>query len=331
MQQWNLTLQQEIFPQTSLSIGYVGSRGLHLGRLVDNVAFSVNTPQGRAIPRENWDKRRNPNWGEVRLRSFDANSYYEGLTIALRKRYSRGFQMQVSYTFSKSTDDESFFIGQGETAAASQWALVPEDPSFDRGLSTFDVRNNLVFNATYELPFGPGKSFGSGWTGAAEKLLAGWGFNTIMKVQNGTPTTAELGFNRTRDARAGNGQALRPDLAPGKSINPVLGGPDRYYDPTAFAIPQEGFYGNLARNTVVGPGLVDWDFSLMKNTRLSRISENFNLQFRAEFFNILNRANFGDPQRTVFNSSGRILGSAGRISNTVTSARQVQFGLKVIW
>ncbi len=101
--------------------------------------------------------------------------------------------------------------------------------------------------------------------------------------------------------------------------------------PNAFAVPQEGFYGNLARNTIIGPGLVNWDFSLMKNTRIASLSENFSFQFRAEFFNVLNRANFGDPSRTVFDSSQRILGNAGRITTTVTSARQIQFGLKVIW
>jgi hypothetical protein len=331
LQQWNLTLEHEVLPQTSFRIGYIGSRGRNLGRLVDNVAFSVDTPDGRFIPIESRNVRRNPNWGEIRQRTFDASSFYNGLTLALRRRMSAGLQMQASYTFSKSIDDQSFFIGQGETMSSSQWSLIPEDASFDRGLSSFDVRNNFVFNATYELPFGPGKAFGNDWTGITEKLLSGWGLNTILKLQNGTPTTAELGFNRTGDGRAGSGQGLRPDLVPGASNNPVLGGPDQYFDPTAFAVPEAGFYGDLGRNTVIGPGFVNWDVSLMKNTSLPGVSDSAALQFRAEVFNILNRANFGDPNRTVFNSSQAIVGNAGRITQTVTTARQVQLGVKLIW
>jgi hypothetical protein len=330
MQQWNLTYEQELFPQTSLRVGYVGSRGHNLGRLIDNVAISVDTPEGRFIPLENRNRRRNANFGEIRQRAFDASSNYHAMTVSLRRRLSQGLQAQVSYTLSDTKDDASFFIGQGETFSSSQWGLIPEDASFDRGYASFHARQNFVFNATYELPFGPGRPFGDDWTGAKEKLLAGWGFNTILKLQDGTPVTAELGFNRTGDGRAGSGQGLRPDLVPGRSDNPVLGGPDRYFDPTAFAIPAAGFYGNLARNSIIGPGLINLDFSLMKNTPVPALNDGM-IQFRLEIFNLLDRANFGDPNRTVFNSAGNIVGNAARITATSTTARQIQLGVKVIF
>jgi hypothetical protein len=328
MEQWNVSFDREILPQTSLRVGYVGSRGHNLGRLVDNVAFSVETPQGRFIPLENRNQRRNPNWSEVRIRYFDGSSRYNGLIVALRRRLSQGLQMQASYTYSKSIDDASFQIGQGETNTSSQWTLIPEDPSFDRGLSAFHVGSNFVFSTTYQLPFGSGRTFGSNWTGVQDKLLGGWGVTSILKLAEGTPLTAELGFNPTGDGRAGAGQGLRPDLVAGRSNNPVLGGTDQYFDPTAFSIPEAGYYGNLARNTIIGPGLVNWDFSVMKDTKLN---DSLGLQVRLEVFNILNRANFGDPARVVFDSARRVRGNAGRITDTSTAARQIQLGAKLVW
>ena len=112
-----------------------------------------------------------------------------------------------------------------------------------------------------------------------------------------------------------------------------MGGPDLYFDPCAFELPERGFFGNLGRNTVIGPSLTTFDFSLIKNTS---ITEGTNLQFRAEFFNIANTPNFANPAgrrggQRVFDRNGRSLRTPGEISNTVTSARQIQFGLKLIF
>ncbi|MBI4455456.1 MAG: TonB-dependent receptor [Acidobacteria bacterium] len=332
MQQWNFSVQRQMLLNTAFSLGYVGSRGLHLGRLVDNIAFSIVAPNGRQfVPVENRNKRRNPNFAEIRQRSFDVSSFYHGLVASLNKRFSAGFQAQVSYTFSRSIDDMSIAIGGGETTTEGQWGTLPEYAAFDRGLSLFDTRHNLVFNTALELPFGTGKPFGSNLTGVAGKLVSGWTINGIVNLQSGSPITPGLGFNRVGDARSG-GVGHRPDLVPGRSNNPVLGGPDRYFDPSAFALPAEGFYGTLGRNTIIMPGVATWDLSLVKNMRLSSVSDGFNIQFRAEFFNILNRANFAVPQRIVFTSATGIpSGNVGRITETSTSSRQVQLGLKILW
>jgi hypothetical protein len=135
-----------------------------------------------------------------------------------------------------------------------------------------------------------------------------------------------VGFDRARARFQAGTSPQRPDLVAGRSTNPILGGPDRYYDPAAFALPAPGFFGNLGRNTLIGPGLAMVDMSVNKRFR---ISEQVTLQFRTEMFNVLNRPNFGIPvARTVFTSSGPV-GSAGRITSTLTSARQLQLGLKL--
>ena len=336
MQQWNLNIQREILPGTGLTIGYLGSRGTNLGRLVDNSAFSAVDADGRRfIPEEFRGKRRNPNFAEIRQRTTDASSFYHALVVGANRRFSSGFSAQVSYTFSKSIDDSSVLQGAADTGGqGNQWSLLPEVPSFDRGLSIFHRKHNFVFNTSLELPFGPGKALGTNLTGFAGKLLGGWSLSNIVKLASGGPFNAELNFSRPLDGRTG-GRGHRPDLVSGRSNNPVLGGPDQYYDPTAFAIPEEGFFGNVSRNTLIRPGLANWDFSLTKNTPVESISESFNIQFRAEFFNALNRANFGQPDRTVFTRTSLRTGEpnprAGRITSTTNASRQVQFGLKLRW
>ncbi|OFW34745.1 MAG: hypothetical protein A3J28_10550 [Acidobacteria bacterium RIFCSPLOWO2_12_FULL_60_22] len=179
------------------------------------------------------------------------------------------------------------------------------------------------------MPFGPGKPWGANWTGAAEKVLAGWQWGGIVTATAGHPFTAVLNFNQSRNRD--NNLPDRPSLKPGASNNPRLGKPDLWFDPNVFVLPVLGTYGNVGRNTLIGPGLASLDFSLTKDTFVRSISENSKLQFKAEFFNLLNRANFGLPVNVVLNPDGSIRGRAGVVTNTVTTARQMQFALKVIF
>jgi hypothetical protein len=175
-------------------------------------------------------------------------------------------------------------------------------------------------NATYYLPLGKGSG---GWMRA---WLGGWQVNGIVTLASGSPFSTLLGFDRARSLPQSGGGGQRPDLAPGRSSNPVLGSPDRYFDPLAFLLQEPGFFGNLGRNTIIGPGTAGVDFSLIKELPLSMEQK---LQVRVEAFNVMNRANFAVPQeRTVFASGGVRVGSAGRIRQTTTSARQIQLGLK---
>ncbi len=160
---------------------------------------------------------------------------------------------------------------------------------------------------------------------AASFVLGGWTIIGIGSFSSGRPFTARVGSNQSN---SGDRQTPdRPNLLPGKSVNPVLGGPNKYFDASVFSLPPAGTLGNLGRNTITGPGIANFDASLEKNFALT---ERFQARFRAEFFNLLNHANFGLPASNVFTTgTGAISGSAGRITTTTTKGRQIQFGLKL--
>ena len=146
-------------------------------------------------------------------------------------------------------------------------------------------------------------------------------------MQGGFPFTPQLGFNPTNNGDSRN--PIRPSWNPAFSGSVIEGIPNQYFNPNAFAIPASGTYGNVGRNVLNGPGLATTDLSIAKNTA---ISEKLRAQFRAEFFNIFNRANFGTPNAVVFTSAGSAPSStAGVITATASTSRQIQFGLKLLW
>jgi hypothetical protein len=233
----------------------------------------------------------------------------------VNQRVTSGLRYKVSFTYSKSTDNASVVIAQHSLAGPAV-TMDPDDIDRDKGPSAFDVPRNFVANFTYDVPTG-------GSSGLAKTVLGGWQLGGIVTLQDGTPFTALVGFSRSRDlARS---LADRPNLAPGASANPVLGGPNRYFDPTAFTLPPIGTYGNVGRNTLVGPGVELFDMSLV---RIVPLSAHNRLDVRLEVFNVFNHANFGIPDNTVFNADGSIRGAAGRITTTSTTSRQVQLGVK---
>jgi hypothetical protein len=148
--------------------------------------------------------------------------------------------------------------------------------------------------------------------------------NGIASLATGSPRSISSNDVLTHPLMLGN-SVTRPDMLPGASNNPVLGGPNRYFDPSLFVVQRRGFYGNLGRNTLITPGLAQVDLSLIKGFT---VREGQRIEFRSEFFNVFNRANFGYPSTGLFNSSGARLAAAGRITSTSTTARQVQFALK---
>jgi hypothetical protein len=209
----------------------------------------------------------------------------------------------------------------------------------------FDVRHSFSFNGIYELPFGSGRKFGSNLSGVANQILGGWEINAITILSGGNPVTITSSFNRAdnADRRAPD----RPDLKSGFSNNPTqgtsagclnpdgsvavapgtpLGTPTQWYDPCAFELPLWGTFGDLGRSSARSQGVIQVDFGLSKRFALT---EEVGMQFRAEIFNVPNRANFSFPSARVFTSSGAIKGPAGNISRTVTTSRQIQFALKI--
>ena len=328
--QWNLTLQQELFPDTVLTVAYTGAVGRHGIRTAEaNTAFPTGTVDGNPVwcvdPQNSCAggvpvrlDRRNGNFGFLLTHNTDANSSYNSMQVSLRRRLSQGLQFLGSYTWGHSIDEGSQQWGsEGRNNPQNTTDLY--DHSFDKGNSIFDVQHAFVLNGVYALPFG------NNLDGAARHIVAGWEVNSILTLTTGNPVTIVTGFNRAQNRDTRNPD--RPDLA-GSDNNPVVGDgrdPDRYFDTGAFALPAEGTHGNLARSSLRGPGVAVWDFGFFKNFN---IGEQVGAQFRAEFFNVLNRANFAAPAASIFTSSGSVRGNAAKITRTVTTGRQIQFALR---
>jgi hypothetical protein len=317
--QYNLNLQHEWFSQTIITAAYVGSRGVKLSREADwNIGALGNTV------------RRNPNFTRIRFRTWDANSFYNSLQLGLNKRFRQGFQVQGAYTLSKSVDDASSGLGRSEFNNGQQRTSDPFDHKRDRGLSSFDVRQNFVLNFTAEIPANAANIFPKPFF---NKFFGGWQMNGIVTLSSGTPFTPIIISDIDGDGTDDNEQ--RPNLRQGSSNNPVTGRVEQWFDPAAFESLPAGTRGNLGRNTIIGPGLATFDFSLAKKFPVTKFSENFNVQFRAEIFNLFNRANFAIPSRSnleIFTTAGanaKPLPNVGRITSTATTSRQLQFALRM--
>lgn len=348
--EYNLTIERQFPSQVAVSLAYAGSRGLDLFRTPEgNPTVPLGIPNGqscvlRAVGQpvvlngpKCWlgnDPRTNPNWSTVSFHNSGGDSYYNSLQLGLTKRLSHGLQFQSSYTWSKLIDDAQ---GQAsnEHSASSGTGTDPSNPRVDRGLADFDVEHNWRFNAIYQIP-----SL-SGSPGLLGGIAKGWRVSGILSLQTGYPFTPALGSNASRSGvgagGAGSGAGIdRPNLVSGRNNgNIVRGGPIRYFEVSAFTLQPAGFLGTAARNMLRAPGLSNLDFSLVKDTSIKRLGESGHLEFRAELFNILNKANFGVPNRTVFSGTGPAaalpLPSAGVITNTITPSRQIQFALKLLF
>ena len=348
---WSLRVQQEITPDMSLTIGYVGSHGYHELLGVDaNEPFPVVCPgspcpatypstfpaglAGTPVPAGSFyvptTTRANPNLANTWTWFSQGTSNYNALQVDVNRRFSHGLSLRGVYTWSKALDDGDSL---NATAAANAPGLVsnPFDLHADYGLATYDARHIGVINAVYSLPFGKGQALANSLEGWSNALVSGWSVNSIVTIQSGFPFTPQLSYNPSNNGDTRN--PVRPFVNPAFSGPVILGKPSQWFNPDAFLAPPagSGFYGNLDRDTLIGPGLATWDFSAFKTTN---ISERLALQFRAEIFNLLNRANLNTPNLITFTSSTtgtKTSGTAGAIISTSTTSRQVQFGLKVIW
>ncbi len=362
--QWNFTLQREVANDITLTASYVGSKGTHLqAQRMINAAEPFVLPDGRNLWRtgstcgtsgsEPCNPRRNTSFTDLDYWEYSTDSTYSGIQLSGRKRFGAGVQFQASYTYGRSIDDNSRV---NFSDIQDNFSKFPTDnyalKSVNHGLSDHDIRHNFTFNYGYDIPV-------SGMSGAAGALLMGWQMNGILTLTTGGPLTVLLGipsdWDRDRESQV---LAARPSIGPDGDTSPVNGdgrNAAQYFDPTAFTLQNPGFHGNLGRNTLIGPGISTFDFSLFKNTALS---EGVNLQFRAEFFNIFNRTNFATPSRGamgVFNGADTVpvdcsvygapagVGGcdmvvpgteqinpiAGQLDKTNTTSRQIQLGLRI--
>ncbi len=344
---WSLRVQQELSTNTALTIGYVGSHGYHEILGIDaNEPFPVVCPAaacparypnsfpaglaGTPVPAGSYyvptAVRANPTLANTWTYFSRADSSYHALEVDVNHRFSGGLALRGVYTWSKTIDDGDSVnatTSGGEPALASN----PFNLRSDKGLANFDVRNVAVISEVYALPFGRGARFGTNVTGVANALVSGWNINSIATIQGGFPFTPQLSYNPSNNGDTRN--PVRPFINPNFKGRVILGTPTQWFNPAAFLAPpnNSGFYGNLGRDTLIGPGLGTWDLSFLKDTRLS---EKINLQFRAELFNVLNRANFNTPNAIAFTPTG-VSPTAGLITSTSTSSRQTQFGLKLLF
>jgi len=359
--QWNLNVQRELTPNTAVLIGYVGSRGVHQAFRVDDADVVIPTlsSAGYLWPSPVGSGTTiNPNAGAIRLLNWEGNSFYDALEIGMTKTMSHGFQLQGSFTWGKSIDTSSGVIA-GDTFSNTIGSLNWFDLRLSRGLSDFNVSRTLVISATWQVPTLKSASGPLAW------VVNGWELGGIFKANDGVPFTATFGTDGDPQGLNSSDPWAFPNRLTGPGCRTLVnpGNPNNYIKLQCFTVPTApsmafwtahcdpvppgtepngvpfpqcfNLRGNSGRNILTGPGLANLDFSLFKNNPIKRFSENFNVQFRAEFFNILNRANFAVPvspdNTDIFDSTGAPTGAAGRLTSTSTAAREIQFALKIIW
>ena len=340
---WNLNIQREIAPNLTALVGYVGSRSVHLSVAADdiNLVPPVMTSAGILIPSNTYQLV--PNWAGgnggvtpgspggagIRPVVFDGESTYHGLQTQLKKTMSHGLQGQVSYTFSKCRDTSSAPV-TGDTYVNSIAVPLLLSKQYRIGACDFDLRHVLVGTFIWDVP-GP-KS------GTASYVAGGWELGTIVTATSGSPFTVTIGGGTDPLKTGFNGDFSMdyPNLVAG--CNPTPGvttnakGQLLAFTPSCFtaapAVAGGVLVGNAGRNNFYGPGLTTVDFSIFKNFKFT---ERLKLQFRSEFFNILNHPNFAAPN--FLNDANNSIGTsnAGVIGSTSTSSRQIQLGLKLIW
>jgi hypothetical protein len=327
--QWNLSVSREFSSTLAATIGYVGSRGVHQPYRMDNIdmVLPALTPAGYIFPDASTSQVINPSYGRISGTLWQANSFYDAMQVDVAKRVSRGFAFHAAYTWGKSIDT----LSATEADNAFPNGLFNQlffDQRTSRGLSDFNVAHTFVLSFTWELP-SPTRN-----SKLLERALGGWQLVGLYKNSSGQPFTPILGGDPAGMKLDQTGEPPDRIAGPGCETLTNPGNPNHYIKTQCLAFPAPSDrWGTLGRNTLIGPGLSKLDFSLFKNNYVRRISESFNAQFRAELFNILNQANFASPtsNTTVFDQHGQLISSAGLITSTQTTSRQIQFALKIIW
>jgi hypothetical protein len=321
---WSLRIEQQIAPRTSLTVGYIGSHSYH-----QILSEDMNEPVPTYLPNGSpfypaGSKNANPDLANSTSWVSQGVGAYHSLVVDLRRSFASGFQFRGNYTYAKNLDDGSAWNTSvsGNTPAFVEFPL---NPKLDWGPSATDVRHMASFNGSYELPFGPHRRFLAHSSRPINILASDWTASTIVAVQTGFPFTPQLGYNPT-----GNGDTrnpVRPNWNPNFSGTLYPRTTQQYFNAAAFLPPATGTYGNVSRDALTGPGLSEVDFSATRNARLT---ERLGLQFRAEFFNILNHTNLQTPNEVAYTSAtSGVSPTAGLVSSTSTTSRQIQFGAKL--
>ena len=353
---WTLQVEQQVARSTSLTLSYVGSHGYHqiLSEDQNEPASIVCTPGESACPAGvpagtiyyPTTNKANPALANTTSWVSTGTANYNALQVDLRRAYANGLQLRVNYTYSKNLDDGSAW-NTSVSANTPAYVSYPANPALDYGPAATDVRHLAAINAIYDLPlgnlpFGASHALFSGAGPVVNRVVSGWSAASIVDLQTGFPFSPQLGYNPTGSGDTRN--PVRPDRNPGYhgalyTAGGTAARAARFFQAAAYSAPAYGTVGDLGRDTLTGPGFKEWDFSLLKNIPFK---ERAHIQFRSEFFNILNHTNLQTPNEVVF-SSGPTQGTAANrqasavaspTAGVVTAAspsRQIQFGLKMLF
>ena len=332
IQVYHLDLERQLPWETVLSVGYAGSRGTRLWRSGDwNIVEPVRLSDGTLFFPAG-GVRRNRSFSTIELKSSDGDSWYNAMLVEVRKRFRGSLAFQSSYTYSRNIDttQASTFFSDSTSGTTS---AMPEFPGFhyNKGLADYHAKHNSVTSLIWQIPAGRDLS------GFSALLATGWQLSGILTIRSGQPLTLFTTRNRSRSLwqpsiAPGTGFD-RPSMAPGFTYESAIAGrPEQWFTPAAFLLQPAGTLGTMGRGSLMGPNLQTLDLSAAKSFSLRRLSERTAIQFRAEAFNILNRANFGPPSLIAFAGDAdneKPLSSLGLIRNTVTSSRQIQVALRL--
>jgi hypothetical protein len=302
---FNFGAQRELLSGLLLDVSYIGNhtlkarRSRNINQAINGVRPYIGSFQGLGF-------------GSISLLEQSGSSKYNSLQTRVEKRFAQGLTFVSSYTLGHAIDDRP---GQGSASSVQN----NYDFRSERGDADFDVRHRWTVSSLYQIPVGENRRFGTGWNRAAQLILGGWGVNGIGSFEGGRPFTISLNQNISRSLNAAGSD--RPNRVAGVSLVPDNQGPDHWINAAAFSLPAAGNFGNAGRNIGRGPVLSNIDFSMSKS---ENIGEGKKIEFRAEFFNLPNHPNFALPN-ALFDAPTNF----GKITQTISNERQIQFGLRL--
>jgi len=327
--QWNTSVERTLTPSLTLRVAYAGSRGVHMFSLANDVdiVLPTYTPAGYLFPSPvGSGTRLNPAVGSIRQLTWGDSSNYNSLQLRLQRQYKHGFELRGAFTWQKSIDgySSSVFPGQFQNSVSPLFI----NRHLNRGVSDFDVGRVAVVYGIWQLPK----------TGASLTLLKalanGWQMGGIFTISDGMPFTPLISGDAVGENSSGSYDVPSRVAGPACTHLTNPGNPVQYINLACYSFPAPAnLLGNAGRNSLVGPGLVELDCSMIRNFDMRFVSDAAKLQFRAEAFNVANRPNFEPPlaDNALYNSKGVPLSSAGLITATATTSRQIQLALRLSW
>ncbi len=318
VQTWFASVQRELAKNWVLELGYTGSHSLRLPIISDYNQALPNQP-GQTLGTQ--ARRPDQAFGAITWVNPGGQTAYNGLSARVEHRFASGLFFVNSFTWSKA-------LGNSEQALENNVTVQNiRDLANERGRTSYDVTLLNTTSVVYRLPFGKNRKFGASWNGVLDAIAGGWELNTINTANSGlpvnivyTPSSALDSTGRLAEYRGGASQ--RPNLVGDPSRPSGVNMIDQYWNKAAFALPTaDAPFGNLGRNAFQGPNFWQWDLGVNKRFPIP-LRENMSLQFRSEFFNILNHTNYGGPNSDITSTA------FGTIRSTF-APRQIQFALKL--